>query len=273
MRMRGVLIGVAVGTSIGFAASRVRRWWKTWGVEPDEAERALPGDEVVVDATGGETRGITIDAPPEDVWPWLLQMGYGRAGWYSYDQLDQRGSSAFEIVEAWQGLAVGDIVPTHPGGGFEVVRIDPGQALVLRSDTALVEAQATAAKDAKEGIETAATGVQASGAVLSGMPQQFAASWAFVLEPVEGGRTRLIERFRVWFGEAPSGPSAASRVVMPLMGFGVFVMMQKQMVGIRERAERLAGDRRQAGAAPASPPATNGHGPRAAAEELVGATS
>ena len=84
----------------------------------------------------GETRGITIDAPPEAIWPWLVQMGYGEAGWYSYDQLDQRGTSATGINAAWQQLAVGDIVPTHPGGGFEVARFDPGRALVLRSDTA-----------------------------------------------------------------------------------------------------------------------------------------
>src|SRR5690606_6658894 len=116
------------------------------------------------------------------------------------------GSSAEAIVPEWQTLSVGDVVPTHPGGGFEVVAIDPGHALVLKSDTPLVTAQAEAAKNAASGLETATAGVQASGAVLSGMPQQFAASWAFVLEPLEGGRrTRLIERFRVWFGaEAPS---------------------------------------------------------------------
>ena len=61
-------------------------------------------------------------------------MEFGRAGWYSYDQLDQRGKSADTLDEgAWQALAVGDIVPTHPGGGFEVVRgFEPGRSLVLR---------------------------------------------------------------------------------------------------------------------------------------------
>jgi hypothetical protein len=236
MRMRLFLIGTVIGTVTAVAVTRARQWWHSWGIDSIEAARPLPGDDVVADAIGGETRGITIDAPPDAVWPWLLQMGYGRAGWYSYDQLDQRGKSVDEIVEAWQGLAVGDVVPTHPGGGFEVARIEPGHALVLRSDTALVTAQAEAAQAAASGIETATTGVKISGAMLSGTPQQFAASWAFILEPLDGGRTRLIERFRVWFGTEQPG----SKLVMPFLGFGVFVMMQKQMVGIRERAERFA---------------------------------
>ena len=233
MRMRGILLGAAIGTAAGITASRLGRWRKTWGIEPGETERQLPGDEIVPNAKAGETRGIVIAAPPEAIWPWLVQMGYGKGGWYSYDQLDQRGRSAIGINDAWQHLAVGDIVPTHPGGGFEVAVMEPGHALVLRSDTALVTAQAQAAQAAGEGLATATSGVKVSGAILSGTPQQFAASWAFILEPLDGGRTRLIERFRVWYGEG--GP--AGRLVMPVVGFGVFVMMQRQMVGLRDRAE------------------------------------
>jgi hypothetical protein len=257
MRIRLFLAGATIGTAAAITITQARRWWRTWGVDPEEAAKPLPGDDVVADAIGGETRGITIDAPPEAVWPWLLQMGYGRAGWYSYDQLDQRGRSAGEIVDGWQRLAVGDIVPTHPGGGFEVVHIEPGRALVLRSDTALVTAQAEAAQTAQTaqaaagGVETATPGVKLSGAMLSSTPQQFAASWAFVLEPLDGGRTRFIERFRVWFGAEQPG----SRFVMPLMGFGVFVMMQKQMVGIRERAQRLTRERSKVEAEAGSPAA------------------
>ena len=233
MRMRGILFGAAIGTAAGITASRLARWRRTWGIEPGEAERPLPGDDVVPDSLAGETRGIVIDAPPEAIWPWLVQMGYGKAGWYSYDQLDQRGRSATAINDAWQHLAVGDIVPTHPGGGFEVAALEPNRSLVLRSDTALVQAQAAAAEAAGEGLDSATSGVKVSGAILSGTPQQFAASWAFVLEPLDGGRTRLIERFRVWFGAG----SPAGRFVMPIVGFGVFVMMQRQMVGLRDRAE------------------------------------
>jgi hypothetical protein len=263
MRIRYVVIGVALGTAAGVAAGKVRGWWKTWGVEADEATKPLAGDEVVPIALGRETRGITIAAPPEAVWPWLVQLGYGRAGWYSYDQLDQRGRSADEIHDEWQTLAVGDIVPTHPGGGFEVVALEPGRALVLKSDTALVTAQAEAAKAAEAGLETATVGVQMSGAMLSGMPRQYAASWAFVLEPLDGGRTRLIERFRIWFDDTTSGPA----FVMPLVGFGLFVMMQKQMVGIRERAQRLAATRGAVSMAPRQ----NGHQAPAKPGEAVGA--
>jgi hypothetical protein len=242
MQMRKIIVraavGAAIGTAIGVTVTRVQRWRSTWGVEPGEATKPLPGDDIVPNAMGGETRGITIDAPPEAIWPWLVQMGYGKAGWYSWDQLDQKGQSITEIVEAWQTLAVGDIVPTHPGGGFEVAAIDPGHSLVLRSDTALVNAQAEAAKAASTGIETATKGVQVSGAILSGTPQQFSASWAFVLEPLGTGQTRLIERFRIWFGSEAPGSSR----MMPFVGFGVLVMMHKQMLGIRDRAERLAGE-------------------------------
>lgn len=242
MRMRLILIGTAIGATTAIAVTQARRWHATWGVDPNETTRSLPGDDIVANATGGETRGITIDAPPDAIWPWLVQMGYGRAGWYSYDQLDQRGRSVDEIVDAWQALAVGDVVPTHPGGGFEVARIEPGRVLILRSDTALVTAQAEAAQAVESGLESATPGVQLSGAILSGTPQQFAASWAFILEPIDGGRTRLIERFRIWFGAEQPG----SRFVMPFVGFGVVVMMHKQMVGLRERAERFARGRRPA---------------------------
>ena len=235
MGMRAIVLGTAIGVSAAVGVSQARRWWKTWGVAPDEASKPLPGDGVVPDPVAVETRGITIDAPPSAVWPWLVQMGYGRAGWYSYDQLDQRGSSAEAIVPAWQELKVGDILPTHPGGGFEVVVAEPGRALVVRSDTALVRTQAEAAKAAPTGgLDSATVGVQASGAVLGSTPQDFSASWAFVLEPVGEGQTRLIERFRVWYGEG----SPAARFVMPFVGFGVFVMLQRQMTGIRERAEQ-----------------------------------
>jgi hypothetical protein len=244
MRIRFVVFGTVLGTVIGVTVSRVVRWWRTWGTDPLEATKPLPGDGAVADAVASETRGITIDAPPERVWPWLVQMGFGRAGWYSYDVLDQRGHSADAIVEPWQSLQVGDIMPTHPGGGFEVVSIDRGRSLVLRSDTELVtaqanafaERQAAAASTAGEPPGTMTPGLAASSAVLGVTPQQFAASWAFVLEPIAGGQTRLIERFRVWYGEA--GPFVP-HVVMPVVGFGVFVMMQKQMVGIKARAEGL----------------------------------
>lgn len=291
MRIRLMLAGVVVGTAAGIAASKVRDWWRTWGADPDEAARILPGDAVVPDPVASETRGITIDAPPDRVWPWLVQMGYGRAGWYSYDQLDQRGKSADAIVDAWQKLEVGDIVPTHPGGGFEVVAIDPGRSLVLRSDTALVKEQAEAWEaaraaalsptltndtkpvDALEADARIPAGLSASTALLGQTPQQFAASWTFVVEPLDDRRSRLIERFRVWYGEA----GMASHVAMPVVGFGVFVMMHRQMVGIQARAERLASETPTTPVAPVTVPITppvktNGRHRAAEGPELATAT-
>jgi proline iminopeptidase len=226
-----VFAGAAIGAGVIAYRELVRPWWRSWGIDGRDTVRALPGDELVPDAPVMDTRSIEIAAPPSDVWPWLLQMGYGRAGWYSYDTIDMVGASSRRIVPEWQVLAVGDVVPTHPGGGFLVRDLQPERALVLYSDTGIVAGQAAATRDAAS--EAATANVQAAGAFLGAtQPTDFAASWAFVLEPVEGGRTRLIERFRVRFGAG--GPQF--RVIGPIMGFGVFVMMRRQMLGIRDRA-------------------------------------
>jgi hypothetical protein len=231
---RLLMIGVAAAgaAAIGFYY-KVRPWWKGWGVDPAEAELPLAGDDLVKDPTVVDTRGITIDAPPSAIWPWLVQMGYGRGGWYSYDQLDMRGRSADTILPEWQSLAVGDTMPAFPGGGFEVKVVEPDKALVLYLDDAIVQRWRQAEDEA---IETPMPGLAFAGAMGErSMPGPFAASWVFALVPRGDGRTRLIERFRVAFeGETPS-----SRIAQPFMGFGVFVMMQRQMVGIRERAERF----------------------------------
>jgi hypothetical protein len=160
-------------------------------------------------------------------------MGFDRAGWYSYDRLDNRGRSVDTIRPELQATAVGDVVPVSPDGGFEVKVVDPARAFVLFTDTSVMEGQAAAAEHASV---TVPAGLAASGAFLRQTPREFAASWAFVLEPLDGGRTRLIERFRVRFGQA----SPAFRIVGPVLGFGVFVMMQRQMLGIAERAVRTA---------------------------------
>jgi len=235
MLKRLFVIGAAIasaGAAIGFVQARAA--FRTWGIDPDEAGKALPGDELVPEAEAIDTRGIDIAAAPDDVWPWLVQMGYGRAGWYSYDELDMDRPSAERIVPELQDIKVGNIVPTHPGGGFEVKVIEPGTALVLYSDRALVKAQAEAAQ---EGREAAAVNVRATGAYLdASMPGDFQASWSFVLEPRPEGRTRLIERFRGRMEPIdgrPAPPAIAGRALV----FGLFVMVRRQMLGIRDRAE------------------------------------
>ncbi len=229
--------GAAMG---GVAAFRgiVRPWSERWGAEPDDAARLLPGDELIAGPTGGDTRGITIEAPAAAIWPWLVQMGFGRAGWYSYDTMDMRGSSAHAIVPAWQSIAVGQTMRTWPGGGFEVAQIDPEHAVVLYLDNTIVtrqraEARATAVGGV--GADPTTPGLAASAAILRTQPRAFRASWTFVLEPIDGERTRLIERVRVEY------PAIAvwNRITGPLFGVAVFLMTRQQLLGIKERAERL----------------------------------
>ena len=129
-----VIIGSAIAAASWLAFVATRQWWKTWGVVPDESTKPLPGDDLVPDAQASDTRGITIEAAPDRVWQWLVQTGYERGGWYSIDQLDMRAKSADRIVEEWQALAVGDVIPAHPSGGFLVKSVEPNRALVLYGD-------------------------------------------------------------------------------------------------------------------------------------------
>jgi hypothetical protein len=111
-----------------------RLWHRRWGATRLEAAGPLPGDDLV---PGGSatTRAITIDAPPEAVWPWLVQIGWGRAGWYSYDRIDNDGEpSASRIVAQLQHLAVGDRILMTPAMGFVVTELDPPHHLVALSD-------------------------------------------------------------------------------------------------------------------------------------------
>lgn len=244
--IRLALLGAIVSAAVA-AARRLDRWRSSWGVDPADVDRTLPGDDLVPAPSHAETRGIDIDAPPSVVWPWLVQMGYERAGWYSYDQLDMKGRSADAIVPELQSIKVGDILPTFPGGGFEVRVVDEGRALAVYTDTAITAAQAAAFAQRQE---TVPLGLQASGSFMRTTPPDFAASWAFVLDPLPDGRTRLIERVRVWYGAG----TPLSAVTEPVFGFGVFLMTRRQMLGIRDRVERAA---RSAPAAPPEPFASN----------------
>jgi hypothetical protein len=228
--LKRIVVGSTIAATSWYAFYRVTRWRAAWGSDPAERAMILPGDELVPGAAAVDTRAITIDAPPEAVWPWLVQMGYGRAGWYSYDKLDMKGRSADEILPEYQALAVGDMVPTDPGGGFVVRVLEPGRALVLGIDEEIL-----ARRDASGNVGLEAPGLAASGTFMkAAVPPEFRASWAFVLEPIDGGRTRLIERFRAWFGAStPISPAMG-----PLLDLGVFVMVRRQLLGIRERAER-----------------------------------
>jgi hypothetical protein len=148
-----------------------------------EDERALTGDELLPDAMTHLTHGITIAAKPEGIWPWLIQMGCRRGGFYSIDALDNGGrTSAREIHPELQVLRVGDVLPAAPESddGFEVLRIEENRALVLGG---LYDA------DRRRQLPFAST-----------RPDRFwQITWAFVLEPLDATHTRLHVRARAAF--------------------------------------------------------------------------
>ncbi len=113
----GVGLAVLGAVAIGVYLRFIRPWQLRWGATDEEVARAMPGDEVVTSPMFNATRGVTINAQPEEIRPWLVQIGCKRAGWYSYDWIDNLGiPSANRIVPELQHLEVGDLIPFSPDG-------------------------------------------------------------------------------------------------------------------------------------------------------------
>jgi len=202
----GFAIGaVAVASAVHLAVYESwRDWCLTWGAMAAEADAVLPGDDLLARPDVVTTRVIGIEAPAELVWPWLVQMGPGRAGAYTYDWIENlfglNMHSADNIVPALQHIAVGDGWRLGSRGPvLEVARIEPERALVVRSD---------------DGNWV----------------------WAFVLQP-GCDLTRLISRNRIATPGAAWQARAAFRYVMEP---GSLLMERKMLLGIRARAEHLA---------------------------------
>lgn len=118
----------------------VRPYHLRWGATGEEVQRSMPGDELVSNPNYLATRAITIEGTPEAIWPWLIQMGYKRAGFYGYDLIENLGSprgfqSAQHIVPELQNPQVGDTVPISPAGGLTFSAIEPNRYLVWRGGT------------------------------------------------------------------------------------------------------------------------------------------
>jgi hypothetical protein len=182
---------------------RWRAWCLHWGATTDEASRVLPGDDLLTDPKVVTTRAIGIQAPASLIWPWLVQMGPGRGGEYSYDWIENllglNMHSANRILPRYQDLEVGDA--QHLGQRGPVLRVavlEPEHALVFRSD---------------DGNWV----------------------WAFVIEPA-GDFTRLISRNRIAASPSPLGQAASTYLMEP----GSLIMERKMLIGIKQRAERLA---------------------------------
>jgi len=182
-----------------------RRWFERWGSTATDLSRVMAGDAAVVDPTYSATLAIAVDARPEHIWPWLVQMGYQRGGLYSYDWLDRLFGyldrpSADSILAQCQQLAVGDEIPIGRGQGFPVTAIEPYRALVL-----------------------------------SGAGDGFAWVWQFGLYPVDQTRTRLVSRNRVRVPRTV-GSWLFMRVIEP----AAFLMTRRMLLGLKHRAEALA---------------------------------
>jgi len=189
--------GIVAGTTYW---SIVRPWLLRWG---GGVTHALPGDDLVPEPRYVATRSVVIAAPPAAVWPWLVQIGQGRGGFYSYDWIENLIGldihSSDHILEEHQRPRVGDRVAlASDGSGLDVALAEPGRSLVLREP---------------DGGWT----------------------WAFTLNSTDG-TTRLVARNRWTTAGGPPG----FRLYMALIDPAAFVMERKMLLGIKERAERLA---------------------------------
>jgi hypothetical protein len=175
-----------------------------WGASPEEISASLPGDELVAAPRIGYTRAVSINASPEQIYPWIVQLGAGKGGWYSYDWFETnvlrcQNANADRIHEEWQGLQVGNKVKMCPDENmppaYIVAKMDSNQAIVLGH------------QDGDRWVEV----------------------WQFVLVPQADGSTRLVIRSRSemggWFWN--------------IMRPGEFIMMRGMMQGIKDRVEKI----------------------------------
>ncbi|MDX6334776.1 MAG: hypothetical protein QOG05_2116 [Streptosporangiaceae bacterium] len=206
--VRGGLVAVgAVALAAAVEAvsyARWRPWCLTWGATGSEAAQAVPGDELLADAGIVSTRAVSVDAPPSSIWPWLVQMGPGRGGAYTYDWAENLMGlgmhSADEILPQYQDLKVGDAQRLGARGPvLRVAELEPERSLVFRSD---------------DGNWV----------------------WAFSVVP-NGTGSRLISRNRI--ATADASPLARALNTY-LMEPGSLIMERKMLLSIKQRAEDLA---------------------------------
>lgn len=173
--------------------------FESWGASPEELAGIVIGDDLCPSATLVATRSISIPAPPEKVFPWIRQMGFGRGGWYSYDWLDNVGrKSATTIHEEWQNVRAGDAVPAGPIS-FTAAIVEPPRGFVLE--------------------------------VKSGNAQspRLHFTLAYDLRPTDAG-TRLVTRMR-----ARVNMPAGNLIERLLLGPGDGVMLRRQLLNLRQR--------------------------------------
>ena len=196
--------GVALAVGLEMATyPRWRQWCLSWGATDEEVARTLPGDDLLAVPDIVSTRAVWIDAPAGEIWPWLVQMGPGRAGAYTYDWIENLFGlgmhSADRILPQFQDLKVGDAQRLGKRGPvLRVSVLEPERALVMRSD---------------------------DGNWI----------WGFILVR-EGTGTRLISRNRI---AVPGAPPAVRALNTYLMEPGSLIMERRMLLGIKQRAQRL----------------------------------
>jgi hypothetical protein len=214
------IVVVALGIVFTLYRFGFRPWERRWGATPTEVARTFPGDERVPQPTQLLTRAITIHAPVEKVWPWLVQLGQGRGGLYSYDWLENLVGcdihSVDRIVPELQSIAVGDIIKMHKNGmpAFIVVGVEEGKWLLM------------APLDPKTGKPVSLTGTD---------PLAAEGTWLFMLNAIDADTTRLISRTRSSWRPTVGSFLMWDVIVEPLS----FVMERGMLRGIKTRAEGL----------------------------------
>jgi hypothetical protein len=207
MRRPAAAAGAAIIGSAAAYLLAIRSWQLRWGATDEEVDATLPGDDLIPNPDLVATRAITVHTAADQVWPWIAQLGQGRGGFYSYDALENLVGcdihSADRIVPEWQDLKVGDQVKLAPEVGLGVAVVEPGRALVLRG-----------------------------GVPMGAVPPPYDFTWAFVLQEQPDGTTRLLVRERYGYTR-----QWAPLLVEPVAVVS-FVMSQRMLRGIRDRAER-----------------------------------
>ena len=191
---------IALGIAIVFLIVVYRPWALNWGATDDEINRSMPGDEIVQNSTFNATRGVTIRAQPEEIWPWVVQIGYKKAGFYCYDWFDNDGiPSAERIIPEYQNLKVGDLIPLSAVLYVKVTELNPNQSMLW--------------------------------VFPEGCGPWTNSTWAWGLYQEDAQHTRLLTRLRV------HTDSILPRI---MLDFFEIVMMRKCMLGIKQRVERMA---------------------------------
>lgn len=226
MNLRTAPLVVGTLAVLGAALLVNRRLGRRWGAAPREVAATLPGDELIGAPVWQTTHGVSIRASAAEIWPWLVQMGITRGGWYLSERLDRivwriDNPSVDRVVPELQGLAVGDVVPDSVDGTahFRVVALEPNHTLVLHSRRHPV------------------TGIWPDlSADDPGLYLDF--SWTFVLREVDTGTTRLLLRTRAAVMDGTRPAPGWLRLFLPLVDLADFIYTRQMLRGIRRRVER-----------------------------------